>query len=700
MKISGLVVYLLAGALVEELSAQPSWRWLSPTPQGNVLAAVQAFDTNTVVAVGGASTIIRTTDGGNHWNVRHRVGGTPGYLLDMAFNDDGWGIAVGDYGKVLLTTDAGETWSTQSAGTTSHLSAVAHAGGQTWLAASYDGRLYRSTNGGMTWNGIMPAGSFSFNALHFVTSNTGFAVGVSGRILKTSDGGLTWLDKSVSTIYALRGAHFFTPDTGFVWGDMGVFFQTTDGGQTWSSRSNLPALWRVSFVSRSVGYATGAPTFGSLYKTTDGGENWTGMGPGNMDALSFANANVGFAVGDGILKTQNAGGSWQSLSGSIPSSFFRDVTFADGATGVMVGWDGKIYRTTNSGADWDSRWSGDYISFNGVTMKDSAGLVVGAGGRILRSMDKGRDWTSRSSGTTLDLNGIALLDTVAIAAGDSGCILRSTDLGLTWAMVSSGTKWGLRSVGFFSGDTVIIAGGEPYVGLGGLILRLTDKGLNWTTVFGVTLDVLNRVAIHGRTAIVTSLRGVVYVSTDCGTTWVGRWLGVQDDLYGVALNTDRKGLVVTGFGGAFSTFDGGATWNDETSPTANWLFGACYVNPDTAIVVGWNSTVLELRYSGTADINHPPGPSGSAPEGFVLDQNFPNPFNPTTTIQYQLLSPMYVRLGIFDLLGKEIRVLVNEKQSRGIHSATFDASGLPGGVYFYRLKAGLFTETKKLILLK
>lgn len=116
MKISGLVVYLLAGALVEELSAQPSWRWLSPTPQGNVLAAVQAFDTNTVVAVGGASTIIRTTDGGNHWNVRHRVGGTPGYLLDMAFNDDGWGIAVGDYGKVLLTTDAGETWSTQSAG--------------------------------------------------------------------------------------------------------------------------------------------------------------------------------------------------------------------------------------------------------------------------------------------------------------------------------------------------------------------------------------------------------------------------------------------------------------------------------------------------------------------------------------------------------------------------------------------------------
>jgi hypothetical protein len=88
------------------------------------------------------------------------------------------------------------------------------------------------------------------------------------------------------------------------------------------------------------------------------------------------------------------------------------------------------------------------------------------------------------------------------------------------------------------------------------------------------------------------------------------------------------------------------------------------------------------------------------PGVFALRQNYPNPFNPKTTIVYEVASRQSVRLGVYDLLGREIATLVNETKSPGTYEVTWDASGQPSGVYFYRLSAGSFTESKKLVLLR
>jgi hypothetical protein len=88
------------------------------------------------------------------------------------------------------------------------------------------------------------------------------------------------------------------------------------------------------------------------------------------------------------------------------------------------------------------------------------------------------------------------------------------------------------------------------------------------------------------------------------------------------------------------------------------------------------------------------------PQSFTLEQNYPNPFNPSTTITFELPKPSHVSLSVFDLLGREVSVLVNERRNAGAHEVKFDASGFSSGVYFYRLQAGDFVRTRKFVLLR
>lgn len=85
---------------------------------------------------------------------------------------------------------------------------------------------------------------------------------------------------------------------------------------------------------------------------------------------------------------------------------------------------------------------------------------------------------------------------------------------------------------------------------------------------------------------------------------------------------------------------------------------------------------------------------------YYLSQNYPNPFNPITTINYSIPTPDQVSLKVFDILGREVVTLVNEKKEAGTHTIEFDASKLMSGVYFYQIKVGSFVSTRKLILLK
>ncbi len=92
--------------------------------------------------------------------------------------------------------------------------------------------------------------------------------------------------------------------------------------------------------------------------------------------------------------------------------------------------------------------------------------------------------------------------------------------------------------------------------------------------------------------------------------------------------------------------------------------------------------------------------SNQGPKEFVLKQNYPNPFNPLTHISYQIASERNVQLVVYDILGQKVKKLLNTKQKKGRYTVKFNSDGLAGGVYFYRIVAGSFVQTRKMILIK
>lgn len=93
-------------------------------------------------------------------------------------------------------------------------------------------------------------------------------------------------------------------------------------------------------------------------------------------------------------------------------------------------------------------------------------------------------------------------------------------------------------------------------------------------------------------------------------------------------------------------------------------------------------------------------PLQTVPDGYSLFQNYPNPFNPSTVIQFEVPRSGFVTLKVYDVLGRLVRTLVNKVEQPGSYTVTFDAPDLASGVYFYRLEAGTFTQTKKLMLIR
>ncbi len=170
-----------------------------------------------------------------------------------------------------------------------------------------------------------------------------------------------------------------------------------------------------------------------------------------------------------------------------------------------------------------------------------------------------------------------------------------------------------------------------------------------------------------------------------------RWKVQLVDQVRIGFSTDGGGyysLVQSGVDAGFGVY----RW--KVPPTSSSECKVVVMSQNNPAIMDTSTSVfLVSDVSSVSDANR-------IPAGFFLGQNFPNPFNPTTRISFDLAESSFVTMRVYDLLGREVRTLVDSRQYAGNHSVDFDGAGLPSGVYFYRLEAGNYREVKKMILMK
>lgn len=208
----------------------------------------------------------------------------------------------------------------------------------------------------------------------------------------------------------------------------------------------------------------------------------------------------------------------------------------------------------------------------------------------------------------------------------------------------------------------------------------------------------------------TATIGVVYgggVKVFDGANWISY------DVYNSALPSNSVATLVVDkdehvwigtYGGGMAKFDGKSTWtvfdtdnsripNDNIEVIEIDGFNNKWICPQAA-------GLTVFREDGTVLTDVHPHDAPRISNNFLLSQNYPNPFNPSTTISFNLPSREFVSLKIFDVMGREVATLSSEEMTAGSYSKQWNASGFPSGVYFYRLLAGPYAETKRLVLLR
>jgi photosystem II stability/assembly factor-like uncharacterized protein len=445
-------------------------------------------------------------------------------------------------------------------------------------------------------------------------------------------------------------------------------------------------------------------------------------GDGDLDVLATGEFSNQIAWFENSLNTP---GQWQIQIFYAINSLLS-VKAVSPSVAWVEGLNGTVLRTTNGGTTWTSASSDafgtDYISSIEAIDENTAFVSynpgLGSTTHIFRTTNGGVSWNSVFEQTPGSINSIRMIDAYnGIAIGDpSGgkwTVLKTSDGGSTWVRINTeppqiNDETGSNPKGIF----VIGSTNIWFTSRAGRVYRSTDSGVAWNYSAIPFSGFLPSMHFNDtQYGMVGNFSGTnVARTTDGGVTWTSVTLPNSDAVRGIS-GSGIDFYVDKGFQ-ILHSIDRGITWSVAyNGGIGSMLTSNSFVVHDDSIT-GWIVTNEGgiLRYDGkptpitVTDIEEKPIESPSA---FRLEQNYPNPFNPSTVISYQLSRASQVSLKIYNILGKEVAVLVNGEKSAGSYQFSFDASGLSSGIYFYRiaihsdkLQAGNFTESKKMIVLK
>jgi photosystem II stability/assembly factor-like uncharacterized protein len=484
-------------------------------------------------------------------------------------------------------------------------------------------------------------------------------IGVSGSLYGTVNSGATWTALASGTTMGLNDMTFVSSSEFWIGADNGVMVQSLNGGQTWGVQQ-LQTFASINGVAKAGSSVVIAGEYGFVGRKS-GAQSWT-----------FADTGV------------NISANW--------------ITFTDFNNGVVVGQDGLILKTTNGGTTWDHVANGlTFDSFYGVEMVEGGRIwMVGDLGALLHSSNGGANWVQQTTNTTNSLMSASFVDqNNGWTVGDLGLLIRTTNGGATWAQLPTGVQEILFGVKFKSLTTGWIVGDY------GIIRRTNDGGTTWSPQTSNTSATLFSVDfLDYNIGFCAGSNGTILKTTNGGGTWIVLPTGTQRTLYVVGGATLASLWAVGDSGTVLHSTNGGTSWSSVFALTGFDLFGLKVVSDSVAWISGDNGTILSVGRDHITAIGERNEDEHFTPEGFHLHQNYPNPANPTATIRYSLEQSGHVRLEIFDLLGKQAGVLVDQDEAPGTYAVQMDGHSLASGVYFYRLTLNGRSAAKKCLIMK
>jgi photosystem II stability/assembly factor-like uncharacterized protein len=651
--------------------------------------------------VGSGGTILRTVDGGANWTPQ--VSGTTADLLDVSFTDAENGTAVGDNGTILRTVDGGTNWIPQGTGIDAYLTAVDFSdslmgvtiGSRTPGDFSL-GIMLRTTDGGTTWIQNWARYNVVHSDVDLVDSSTGYIIG-SGELLKTTDGGDSWTDLlDGSPLGVVISISFTNGLVGTAVGYGGEIMQTTDGGNSWISRrradDSVYNISSVCFINSSTGVAIAGQ---KILRTIDGGWTWTiqeeASGFVSLLDVAFADELNGSAVGinGGIATTTDGGISWEWKDSGTPARL-NGVSFGTATTGAAGGWMSTFVRTFDAGVSWELVASPSSDSVEDVFMFDAThGVAAQSTGRVYVTNNAWASWSTRVVGEQLSAIHFADRSTGWTVGYER--IYKSFDGGLTWHIQLELVGEAPIGVSFLDALTGTV------VGRSGLLLRTTDGGSNWTRHI-VTGNRLTGVDVNGMA--VGSYGTILGLDVEVATQITG--FSAEPDGESVELTWDiSSDDVVLGFQ---------LLRSDTANPLAHLTNGLIDHSArsfhDRSTEPGREyEYVLVVVLHSLVEVRSVPVRVSTTSLDIDLDQNFPNPFNPTTSISFYVPTRTGVQLEVYDVAGHLIKKLATGVHEAGRHDVEWDGTNgnderVGSGVYIYRLTAGKQVASKKMTLLK
>ena len=614
-----------------------------------------------------------------------------------------------DKAGVFLSTNNGENWTAVNNGLSIlNINILVISGNNIYAGSS---GVFLSTNNGDSWRSIGLSNQYISSLA--VSGNKIIASGE--EVFLSTNNGDNWISTGLIesiTSLAISGNNLIAANDALV---IGGVYVSSNNGASW----NYMAMQHTGSLASKENYVYAGNWAGGIYVSTNSGFNWTYSGLSNyyVNSVAVNGNNLIAGTYSGIFRSTNEGVSW--FAAGLPNYNISSAAVS-GNNVFAVTYNNASFLSTNSGENWTTV-NIDSLNLSVLSLAiNGQNLFAGTNynGAFL-STNNGENWNAINSGlTSQSVTSFAIKENYLFAGTNQGI----------FSSISNGGNWTYSGLSDLFVNTIAVSGNNIFAGTNHGLFLSTNNGGNWTasgllnrrvyslsvsgisvfagtdsglflggTHIGLSFYDIMSLTINGNNVFAGTDSGGVFLSSNNGGNWIAAGLS----------NRSIHSLFANGIylfsgtdSGVYMSANKGVSWLDKnqgfnsSADIRSIIMGNGFIFGGTYYQSVWRRLYSDIIITGIKQI------TGPVPSSFLLSQNYPNPFNPITNFEFGISDLGFTSLKVYDLLGKEVVILVNEKLNPGLYRVEFDAGNLTSGVYFYRLTAGDFTDTKRMMIVK